>query len=264
MASSTIRVGDYHVGVRSRTTAADRLVRELFAAHLVDDPDAPPNFSLQLAPAAAPGVVAQPLHRLFDGHAEVARHRDPRRVLRALVGYLSRFAPPDPDVVRLRAMAMCGPGGAVLLPDAWRRRAAQAERRLRREGTWVVDGPHVWLDVRTGQLLVPEPVRVNLAAMEAVSEVAAAPLRPLPPPPTGPRPLRGWLVDVPADAPPPTRAATLVAAMRRVRNIDVVGGRRAFEVLAGCLESVAVVPASRDLTDSDAAAMVAELLIGGR
>lgn len=208
-------------------------------------------------------MVAEPLHRLFDGHMEVARHRNPERVVRALVGYLSRFAAPDPDVLRLRALAVRGGLGAVLLPAAWRRRVVELERHLGRAGLWVIDAPHAWLDVRNGDVLAPRVVDVDAAALDDLHKVAAGAGRAEDAlPAEGTSPLRGWVLPADAGDGVPSRAEALVSAMRLAYNLDVVGGGRALPALADRLRAITPVTAPPQVADADAAALVADLLAG--
>lgn len=240
--------------------AADALVRRVLAALVVEDPDAPANFSLQLHPPQERRGAVEPLHRLYDGHTEVARDRRPARVLRALVGYLSRFVPPDVDTLRLNAIAVRGSGGAVLVPAAWRRRAPALERHLRRAGLSLIDAPHAWLDVRTGEVLAPA-VRVD-PMVAGVVQAAAVPRRIGPVPPSAPYRLRGWVLP-PAplpEGPTRSRAAALVTAMGLARDLEVVGGGRALQVLADGLCRIELVTAPPELSDARATALVADLL----
>lgn len=247
--------------MRSNTAAADALVRRMLSAHVVDDPDAPANLSVQLHPPPQRGGP-EPLHRLYDGHTEVVRDRHPERILRALVGYLERFAPPDPDVLRLRAVAVRGPAGALLAPPSWRRRAPDLERRLRRVGLSVIDAPHAWLDMRTGDVLTPDVVPVDTAALRHFGDVAAPLRRADLPISSGPYRLRGWVLPSATGEPSPSRAESLVTAMGLARNLGEVGGRRVLALLAAHVRSLPVITPPDELEDADAAALLRKLLVG--
>lgn len=249
------------MGVRSSTAAADDVLRRALAAHLVDDPDAPANYSLQLLPHAEDASTAQPLHRLFENSSEIVRDRSPDRVVRALLHTLGGFAPPVDTHVQVWATAVVGPAGAVLAPGAWRRRRPALERALRRTGWTFLDVPFVSLDVAAGDLVVcVPPLAVDHAALAGLGDVAPGP--PAPPVPAGPHPVRGWVVSPSAGDEAPSRADALVSAMRLCRNRDVIGGRRALAVLATALTAVRVAGVPRTLTDDAAAGVLAELLSG--
>lgn len=249
--------------MRSSTEALDRSLRQVLAAYVVDDPDAPANYSVQLSPPVGRAAVSAPLHRLFEAHCEVVRDRAPLRVVRALLAHLGALLPPDADLMQVRAVAVVGPNGAVLAPASWRRRAPGLERHLRRARLRILDAPFACLDVRTGNLVVPTAaLAVDEAALASLDGLAASPPQAreaaLPP---GSHPLTGWAMTPSEEEQAPSGAAALVAAVGLVANLDAVGWPRALEALARQLRSVALVPAP-PLDDRDAAALLVRLASG--
>ena len=47
-ATSTVHIGEYHIGIRSSRPAVDDAVRQLLGSHLVEGVEAPPNYSVRI------------------------------------------------------------------------------------------------------------------------------------------------------------------------------------------------------------------------
>lgn len=248
-ASCTVRVGDYHVGIRSNSSWTDAQVRRLLGAQLVDDPAAPPNYSLQLEPPAPAGAQTRPLHRLFEHGRELVVGPSPAVLLAALLDGLRAFAPPSPRHVEVWATTLVGPSGAVLAPLAWRRSLPLLRRALQRSDWSVRYTPFASLD-RHGHLMPASALPTMDPATRA--ELAPDGAR------RDPSPVRVWLLA--SGDPVPGRAGALVAGMRQVRNRRAASGRAAFETLAAvCAEAqIEAVPGA--LTDTAAAAAVVSRL----
>lgn len=245
--------------MRSNTTAADELLRRLLAAHLVDDQEAPANYSLQLLPPAGTGAAAQPLNRLFEGPRELVVHRSQGRVVRALITALGGFSPPDGADLQVWATPLASADGVVLAPVEWRRRLPALQRALRRTGWTVMDAPFASLDVGSGHLVSPAPpVAIDAAALADLAATEAEALSGLEP--SGLLPLRGWILPPTGADGPLTRSEALTAGMRLCRNRDQVGGRRALALLAEQLVELPLTRAPRTFADGDAAALLSDLL----
>src|SRR5712691_6961757 len=54
---STFDVDGLYIGVRSNTTSVDDVLRTALAAHLVDNVEAPANYSVQLGESSTSGAV---------------------------------------------------------------------------------------------------------------------------------------------------------------------------------------------------------------
>jgi hypothetical protein len=86
-ANENLRIGEYHVGVRSDSEAAAEIVRRAFEAELgEDDPDVPANYSVVLGEPVS--GVSKDLRLLMFANTTVVRSRSPRRVLQALAAHL--------------------------------------------------------------------------------------------------------------------------------------------------------------------------------
>ena len=247
--------------MRSASTDTDGLLRRALAAHLVDDPDAPANYSLQLLPAPAPGAPAQPLHRLFEGSRELVRDRSADRVVGALLSALGGFARPDGTHLQVWATALAGAEGAVLVPVQWRGRLPHLQRGLRHTGWRILDAPFVSLDLTSGDVLVADPaLTVDVPALQDLLEsVPGRGTGSVSPPPWQ---LRGWLLPPSSGEQALTKAEALVALMPLCRNREKVGGRRAFALLADRLRAVPVARAPRTLGDTDVTDALTRLLDG--
>lgn len=81
-AKSVVRLGGHHLGIRSSHQAIDDALRELLADHLVDDPDAPNDFSIWLETDESTGAVTIDL---YDYHSTVWRSGSMQPIRRALL-----------------------------------------------------------------------------------------------------------------------------------------------------------------------------------
>src|SRR5260221_13471486 len=76
VASSTFRVGEWALGVRSSSLATDAALRRVLAAHLLDV-EAPPNFSALMADEPGPGGQARAFNFLYRSNDPLVRTRAP-------------------------------------------------------------------------------------------------------------------------------------------------------------------------------------------
>ncbi len=179
-----LRVGRFAVGVRCDTAETAVLLRHLLPHLAVDDPAAPPGWSLVLGPP----TVEFPRRGLFEGHTWVSRSEHPGDVLATLLARLEGLLPWPPGAVRIAAVAVtAGDGdgdGVRLVPaprgaplsgwEAWR-----AAGPVRPSPVVVVPGP----GAGTGPELLPPD-----AALQPDPGVAAR--VGLSPPPVTARPVR--------------------------------------------------------------------------
>ncbi|MDP8969906.1 MAG: hypothetical protein M3N52_05330, partial [Actinomycetota bacterium] len=213
-ASFTVRMGDHHLGVRPSSAQLREVLRALLAGYVVEQVQAPPNFSVRVGEDAEPGT--KPLHLLYHSHTRVVRARSPRRVVDALLGRLELFADPAQprDRLRVDALGLVGGDRAVLVPARLRRKLATIERRLNHAGLAVVDLPHVDLDVATGELIhATAGLRLDPAALAALDGWERDPQETVRP---GRYPVVAWLLDG-AGGQPLSRAAGVLVAAERVR-----------------------------------------------
>lgn len=250
-ASSTLRVGSLHIGVRSTAPAVDALVRRAFATHLVEGIDSPANYSVAILDADVTQAT-RPLHLLFRSTCPVLRSPSPVAVLTALASYMSSHHDEAAEgLLKLRGVALVAGTEAVLVPEILRRTVAVSERRLNCGGLRVVDESFVRLDAATGELVVLPP------SVEPDPEVLAELGRSYPVGERGARPstagryrvTRWLLAQVPGDAGPMSPAAVVPYLLPLVANRDEIGRARAVTGLAAVLRHVAPVNVSGLETD---------------
>ena len=218
-ATTALRVGNYHVGIRSSSPVLDAWVRTTFAGHIVDDPNVPPNYSLKVNDE--PGQVTKDLSVLYRGCRLVSSAKAPVRVAQALLAHLAELEDSQhhPNRPRLEAGAIVDGRDAVIIPAHIRLGAPDLDRRLRERGLELVDGPTVAFDPTTWELVIP-PCRLvpdearALAGWTDGSDpgggVAAGRYR-----------LVAWAL---SQHPLPTRGAAVADIASRLRNRDRLEG----------------------------------------
>jgi hypothetical protein len=168
-ASSTFKVGQWCLGVRSNSTETDSLVRELLRSYLVEDLDGvepPPNYSVVLHAGDGRGGGTRGLSFLYRSSLAVVRSRSALRVLQGLSTYLGAHELADSGregLLVIDAVAIVG-RRAVLLPSFLRNymEPGKLGGRLRRGGVTLVDAPMALVDPEAGELIVP-PCDLELA-----------------------------------------------------------------------------------------------------
>ena len=114
------------MGVRASDGASTNLLRQALDRYVVDDADALPNYSLQLAEDTAH------FHHLYLGKCPELRTLDIDRLLTAFRLHLARHEVAGPGLVDLGMVGFVDETGAWLLPGSTKPRAIRADRRLRR------------------------------------------------------------------------------------------------------------------------------------
>jgi thiol-disulfide isomerase/thioredoxin len=198
-ANATYRIGDYHVGIRTDSAAADAVVAGLLAAYRADDdPSVPANYSLVLGgdgDRKGGRSRAKELCLLLWGNATVVRSRSARRVLLGLANHLAELVPP-PELtdatVATTALALVRDGEALLVPGGLTGRLEQLQPRLARSGLQIVDVPRPRVDLVAGALVVPSPLAVDAAVLDALDDGVALGRAELPRVEPGRYPLRAW------------------------------------------------------------------------
>lgn len=242
-ATSTFRVGEYLVGVRSDSDVTDALVRRLLAGSLVEGPVAPPNYSLILSSPNGDGQRG--LSQVFRSSTAVVRTRRRRRALLGLLSWLHGHLPADGSLLHLQAMATVGPQGAALAPWTLISSLEKLQPRLHRRGVQVLDAYGARLDLATGDLVVTEPpLAFDPAVLAEVEDDQRSSGRELPPVPPGRYPVRGW-----AHWPQPqgggTRAACLAQATSLLVNRAQVDPQQALTGLARVLAGTETIQLER-------------------
>jgi hypothetical protein len=253
-------IGSLHIGVRSNTVAVDNLLRKLLAAHLVEAADAPPNYSLRLADQESAPAGLRQLNLLYRSSVTLVRSRHPGRVVGGLLQFLSsHIEPTDLRLLRIRAAAVVGEGGAVMVP--WPARAtfdlARLERRLGGLGLRLLDAEYATVDPDTCELVVAESLlEVDRSALAEAGLVDGAyrdePLAP------GRYPVRAWTHFAAADDHQDlSRGGGMLHAAQTLLPVEPLDAQRRLDRLAHVLEEVPLVGVSNALQEF--AAQVAEL-----
>lgn len=111
-----LAAGEKILGVRGHDAATSDLLRARHADRVVDDPDAPPNFSVVLIDDADPPEGPHRRSGLYERHLFVSSDLDHDGILELLDRRLRQHDPLPAGRVRLQATALVGDQGAVLLP----------------------------------------------------------------------------------------------------------------------------------------------------
>ena len=162
--SCTVDLGSLRAGIRVNTEAGAKAVRRALAAHVVDDPLAPKNFSLRFSPTTSDA------HLLFWGGCVAARSFDPHRILRSLVDHLSAHRPPPEELVWISSLPYVRDGRAVLMPSPFKDDLRIVDRQLRTAGYVAVDAPRALVDLVSGELVVTDLVDVDGDALARAAD----------------------------------------------------------------------------------------------
>jgi len=184
--SCTVDVGNVRAGIRTNSVPVAAALARALRLHVVDDPAAPRNFSVQFS------RVADDAHLLFWGGCVAARSFDPDRILRALVDHLGAHREPPPGLVWVNALAYVAPAGAVLMPSRFSDDLRIVDRQLRAGGYVAVDSPRSLIDLASAELVVPDPLDVDDSALAEAAAVAGR-RRAEPTVPPGRYPLDRWV-----------------------------------------------------------------------
>src|SRR5712691_1824918 len=242
---STFDVDGLYIGVRSNTTSVDDVLRAALAAHLVDNVEAPANYSVQLGEPSTSGAGTG-FHFLYRSSASVVRTRDARRVARGLFTHLSSHRVDlGRGLLRVHGVTLVAGGTAVLAPSVLRQWPELVERRLNGQGLRFADTPWALVDAARAEVVVPEPsLEVDWSALDRLDALAGGRVRPDPPVEPGRYPLVGWAFWVAPDVTGRlSRAQAVMHAMQlTIGAIDPDGGRddlqRALDGLASVVREI--------------------------
>jgi hypothetical protein len=228
--------------VRAATAGLNDVLRAAFTRHVVDGVDAPPNYSVQLGEAS---TSAAGFHFLFRSSNSVVRSRDARRIVRALVTYLSShrlddIERRDPGLVRVHAVTLVAGEAAVLAPPALRQWPELIERRLNARGMRFADTPWALVDSARREVIVPEPaLDVDWSALDGLDALTAGRDRPDPSVPPGRYPITGWAFRVKRDqAGTLTRAQAVMQALQMMIGSLELGVQRALDDLVTVVRGI--------------------------
>jgi hypothetical protein len=226
------------------------------ADHLCSGAMSYDNYSVRLSDPAQHAAV--PLKRLYEGPTARLASRSSGRVVDALLTHMGSWALRGrPDLLEVHAVGAVGHGRAVLLPAFLGHHVPALERRLARAGYSLLDAPSIHLDVRSGELVVPEtPLRVDRSALADVhwrdSRPATEGARVEP----GRYPIACWALPGRGDgSATPSIAATALQAAPLARRAPETDAQPVIETLVATLTS-----AERVFVAGDEAAIAGAVL----
>lgn len=179
-------LGSVRSGIRTNSHASAAALARALRAHVVDDPAAPRNFSVQYS------AEADTAHLLYWGGCVAARSFDPDRIGRALVDHLAAHRTPEPGLVWVSSIPFVHDGRAVLMPSRFNDDLRIVDRQLRAAGYVGVDAPRALVDLASAEVVVPDLPEVDAAALAEAG--AGAPRRRVEPTvPPGRYPIDRWV-----------------------------------------------------------------------
>lgn len=184
--SCSVDLGTVRAGIRTNTTASAAALERAFAPYVVDDDEAPRNFSVRFS------TDPKNAHLLFWGGCIAARSFDPARILRALIDHLGAHRRPPEGLVWVSSLAFVAGGRAVLMPSPFDDDLRIADRQLRQAGWVAVDSPRALVDLRSGELVVAPLLDVDARAVAAAT-AGVARRRVEPTVPYGRYPIERWV-----------------------------------------------------------------------
>ena len=156
-----VAVGDHRIGIRGDSAATEAVLRQVFARHLVDDPQVAPNYSVVLVDDATlePGTP-HPRSGLYEGNQWLATPTEPVAIVEALARRLVASVPNHPSWTCVEALAVVGDTGTALLP--WHQ-GTMAERvaALGERPGWMLYPAPVWVDAGRAQVII-DPTDLDL------------------------------------------------------------------------------------------------------
>ena len=160
-ASCTVRVGEYHIGVRTSTLDVHRALTSAVSEHLVDDPDAPRSYAIHASEPRLDG--ARPMYRLYHNCNHVFTTPSLERAVAVLAAHLEWYRDRSGGVrspwLELDTVALVGDGSALLAPWILPYKFPEVELRARRAGRRLLEGRSVLVDPSRAEVIVP-PLRL--------------------------------------------------------------------------------------------------------
>jgi hypothetical protein len=238
-ATTAVRVGDYHIGVRSSTPAVREALEAALNTHVVEDPRAPASHAIHVPTDLAPG--ARPVYRVFEECTPVFVTSSLTRAIGVLAGYLADYLP-RPSVtsstVDLDAAALIQGVAAVVVPWQIPYLEPGTEQRLRRSGSRILESRRVRVDTATAEIVVPPSPLISAGPLSG-TDAATGP---------GRYRCRGWIFLGRRQAHAPfTRAQALAHAMALAYRPTTASAN--LPVLASLLSKVQIGLAS-DVADT--------------
>ena len=152
-----MRIGPQILGLRSDSGAILDALREVLGPSLADDVEPYPNITIQVGEHRGSG---RPIPHVYRRGGLAVRATSIGHAVRASLGLLATFEPAvGHDRFRrpLRARAVFGPRGAVLVSEMFGPGLETRARRLGRDGLTLVPGAPVFVDPQTFEVVTPTP-----------------------------------------------------------------------------------------------------------
>lgn len=150
VAPTAVEVAGLRIGIRAQDEEHQAWLDSLLASYRVDDPDVPPNYSVQVSDDRTA------LHLLYWGGCLVARCRTREELVDAIAAHLGGHGPTPPGVARLDGVLLRHGSKGVILTHVDQVFAAKLLGRLRRLGVGAEQRP--WIDVDAARMRVlPAP-----------------------------------------------------------------------------------------------------------
>lgn len=234
-------------------------MRHAFASHHVEGIEAPPNYSVLLAPRGERRSRSSGLNMLYQSSSVAVRSRRRDRVLYGLAAHLSARVGAPADLVRTSAAAVIRGDRAILLPRQVLLSVKLFQPRLHRAGFQFVDVPFATIDMTTAELVVEPPaIEFDTEILDGLvgDSVGAEPPRV----PAGRYPIRAWAFVAGQDDPGVVSRAKGVVATKPIVDEDALGLQGTLEALGELFRSVVPVAVNfsrpQDLIDQLRAAAV--------
>lgn len=225
-------------------------IRELLGPHVVDDPDAPPNYSIDhLGDATSPARAVKVVYR---DATPVVRTRSTARLLEGLVRYVAGEHSTRDDLVELHVLALTRGESAMFLPAPLRGRLGRLGPHLRQQGLRALDEPVARIDPATGDLVVTDAeLAVDWEVLVGLAGRGLDGAEPVDDPSVAAGRYRSRVLYMRAgDETPRSQAQAVVCVAGLVRNAALLPGQGLLDALASFVRRCCVQPLPD--TDGDA------------
>lgn len=238
-ATTAFRVGEWAIGIRSNTLEVDALLRSALVAHVLDGIVAPRNYSIAIHTDDQRGV--RPLDGVWWQYSKLHQSWSAHRVVRSLLGYLGDHVDRSAAAVRLPAVTLLGPGGAIVADRSLANDKVRLLPLLRRLDLQIVDSRWAEID-DTGELVVsPLRLQVDHRVLRDLADndrrratgpnLAVAP---------GRYPVRSWLLRPSVSGSSPTKGKALTKLVIQASDVPPGGGQRTLDALARSVERASI------------------------
>lgn len=210
VATTVVRVGEFHIGLRSSSVAVRDAIEAAMEPHVVVDHQVRASHAIHASEATEPG--SRPVYRVYHDCKNVFTTPSLGRAVAALAVNLEQYLPRNelaPPLLELDVSALLMPGQALLAPWSLPYHVPDVESRLRGFGLRLLESRSVLVNAETAEVVVPTRrlLSANTDRAGVWGDVT----------PQGRIPLTGWFFLHGAGRPHPlTRAAATANAMSMI------------------------------------------------